>query len=129
MNTKLLMMASAILMGIAGIVLSFGPQEVLVGLGQDYNQISVIALQLMGALYFGFAITNWIAKGTIIGGIYGRPISIGNFTHFFVGGLALAKAYMNGSKLPLIILLAAIIYLVFAILFGYVLLTHPKKQM
>lgn len=129
MNTKLLMMASAILMGIAGIVLSFGPQEVLVGLGQDSNQISVIALQLMGALYFGFAITNWIAKGTIIGGIYGRPISIGNFTHFFVGGLVLAKAYMNGSKLPLIILLLAIIYLVFAILFGYVLLTHPKKQM
>lgn len=116
-------------MGIAGIVLSFGPQEVLLGLGQDSNQISVIALQLMGALYFGFAITNWIAKGTIIGGIYGRPISIGNFTHFFVGGLALAKAYMNGSKLPLIILLVAIIYLVFAILFGYVLLTHPKKQM
>lgn len=123
------MMASALLMGVVGIVLSFGPQEILGALGQDSNQISVIAIQLMGALYFGFAMTNWMAKGAIIGGIYSRPISVGNFTHFFIGGLALAKTYLNGSNLPLIILLTAIIYLVFSILFGYLLFTHPKKQL
>jgi hypothetical protein len=128
MNTRILMMASALLMGVVGIVLSFGPQEILGALGQDSNPISVIALQLMGALYFGFAMTNWLAKGAIIGGIYSRPISIGNFTHFFIGGLALSKTYLNGSNLPLIILLTAIIYLVFSILFGYLLFTHPKKQ-
>jgi hypothetical protein len=129
MNTRILMMASALLMGVVGIVLSFGPQEILGALGQDSNQISVIAIQLMGALYFGFAMTNWMAKGAIIGGIYSRPISVGNFTHFFIGGLALAKTYLNGSNLPLIILLTAIIYLVFSILFGYLLFTHPKKQL
>jgi hypothetical protein len=127
MNTRLLMMASAVLMGLMGIVLSFLPQEILIALGQEPKPVVTVALQLMGAPYFGFAMTNWMAKGTTVGGIYGRPISIGNFTHFVVGGLALIKSYTGIEAYHHYILILAIVYLAFGILFGYIMLTHPKS--
>lgn len=55
------MSASAFFLGIVGITLSFLPQEV-----ENYFDLPVgssIVLQLGGALYFGFAMLNWMAKG------------------------------------------------------------------
>jgi len=31
-------------------------------------------MQIIGSFYFAFAILNWMSKGSIIGGIYNRPI-------------------------------------------------------
>jgi|TARA_R110002051_G_scaffold173271_2_gene243631 hypothetical protein len=45
----------------------------------------------MSALYLGFGILNRMAKGTIIGRIYNRPIAIGNLMHFEVGAIVLVK--------------------------------------
>ena len=36
-------------------------------------------LQLLGAALFAFAWLNWIGRGAIYGGIYGRPIVVANF--------------------------------------------------
>jgi hypothetical protein len=66
---------------------------------------------------------NWTAKANLIGGIYARPIAIGNLTHFVVGGLALTKNYF--SQHDLTILMFAFIYVVFAVLFSIVLFRHP----
>lgn len=128
MNTKLLMIVSAIFMGLIGITLNFMPNEVLKILGQVPNNVLTIALQLTGALYFGFAITNWMAKTVLIGGIYARPLSIGNFSHFMIAGLALVKFSLNSNTHSTYIYILTIIYVVFAILFGYVFMTHPVKK-
>jgi len=126
MNTKLVMMASAIAMGVIGIILSFMPHEVLQYAGSNPTSIHPLILQLMGALYFSFAMINWTAKANLIGGIYARPIAIGNFTHFIVGALALIKGYM-ASRMN-IILTPCIFYVIFAVLFGIILFTHPVKK-
>ena len=76
MNTKLLMTTSSVFMGLIGIALSFMPNEVLETFGQEPNEILTLTLQLTGSLYFSFAMTNWMAKAAIIGGIYSRPLSI-----------------------------------------------------
>ena len=81
MSTKLLMSASAVVLGAIGIILTFMPEEVsrvlmLVG--------SPILFQLLGTLYFAFAMLNWTAKGNLIGGSYSRPVALGNFAHFMV---------------------------------------------
>jgi hypothetical protein len=128
MNTKLLMTTSSVFMGLIGIALSFMPNEVLETFGQDPNEILTLTLQLTGALYFGFAMINWMTKAFIIGGIYSRPLSIGNFSHFFVAGLALLKASINGNTTSAYTYTMTIIYVLFAILFGYVLFTHPKQK-
>ena len=128
MNTKLLMIGSAVFMGLIGIALSFMPNEVLENLGQVPNPTLALILQLTGALYFGFAMTNWMAKTVLIGGIYSRPLSIGNFSHFFIAGLALIKSSLKSSTSSSYIFILTIIYVIFAILFGYVLFIHPIKK-
>lgn len=128
MNTKLLMTASSVFMEFIGLALSFISREVLEILGQVPNEILTLILQLTGALYFGFAITNWMAKSVLIGGIYSRPLSIGNYSHFFIAGLALVKTLFNGNISSTYIFIFTIIYVLFAILFGYYLFTHPIKN-
>jgi len=127
MNTKLLMTASSVFMGLIGIALTFMPDEVLKVLEQVPNGTLTLSLQMTGALYFGFAMTNWMAKTVLIGGIYARPLSIGNFSHFLIAGLALVKTSINSNTSSIYIFTLTIIYMVFAILFGYVTFTHPIK--
>ncbi|MBW7839842.1 MAG: hypothetical protein H3C36_09460 [Chitinophagaceae bacterium] len=128
MNTKLLMASSAIFMGLMGIALSFMPNEILKIINQAPNTTMALILQLAGALYFGMAMTNWFAKTVLIGGIYSKPLSIGNFAHFFIAGLALIKYSLNSNKPTSYIITLTILYSVFAVLFGYVSFTNPSKK-
>lgn len=115
-------------MGLLGIILSFMPNEVLETLGQAPSGTLILTLQLTGGLYFGFAMTNWMAKTVLIGGIYARPLSIGNFSHFFIAGLAFIKASLNSNTASTYTYILTLIYVLFAILFGYVFITHPIKK-
>ena len=124
MNTKFLMTISAIILGVTGIILTFIPQEVSRYL--NLTESTPILFQILGALYFGFAMLNWTTKANLIGGIYSRPFAIGNFTHFLIGGLALIKLVLHDTKRTCI-WTCAILYLIFALLFGYVLFTNPSS--
>jgi hypothetical protein len=127
MNTKILMSASAIIMGVAGITMSFAPDEILSGVGvTDVVPAERLLIQLAGAMYFAFAMINWTAKANLIGGIYSRPVAIGNFAHFVVGALALIKGYFGAKDHA--VLIVTIAYVIFAILFGKVLFTHPIRK-
>jgi hypothetical protein len=134
MNTKTLMSVSAIIMGVAGIVMSFAPDEILSLVGcADVVSAGKLLVQLAGAMYFGFAMINWTAKANLIGGIYSRPVAIGNFAHFLIGALALSKGYFSLSKAYFgaqtnTILIVTIVYVIFAVLFGLVLFTHPVRK-
>jgi len=127
MNTKYLMMASAVVMCIAGIATSFFPQEILNSTGLSSANGTVILLQITGALYFGFAMMNWMAKTVLIGGIYSKPLAMGNFMHFVIGALALLKITFSSQAL-MYVSIATIVYTVFAILFGIVTFTSPAKK-
>ena len=122
------MVASAIVMGIIGLILIFMPNETLQFLNQEQNGVLALILQLMGALYFGFAILNWMAKNVLIGGIYAKPLSLGNFTNFLIGGLTLIKIVMNDNSTAIYIWILTILYVVFAAAFGLVSFTSPKLE-
>ena len=128
MNRKILMVASAIVMGIIGLILIFMPNETLQFLNQEQNGVLALILQLMGALYFGFAILNWMAKNVLIGGIYAKPLSLGNFTNFLIGGLTLIKIVMNDNSTAIYIWILTMLYVVFAAAFGLVSFTSPKLE-
>ena len=127
MNTKLVMTLSAIIMAIIGISASFIPHEILTFIGLPTNQPLPLLIQVMGAMYFAFAMINWFAKDNLIGGIYGKPIAIGNFSHFIIASLALVKG-INNDSISSVILAIAVIYLIFAILFGIVAFKHPVSE-
>ncbi len=108
------MTSSAILMGLAGILLSFLPQEVSAYL--HWGEGDAVVLQILGALYFGFAMINWMSKANLIGGIYNRPLAVGNLSHFLIAALALSKISMRGTSLFLLVTTA--VYGLFAIAFS-----------
>lgn len=126
MNTKWLMTASALLMGMVGIVLSFAPHEVLTFLSIPVTNTGALIFQVLGSLYFGFAMVNWMSRANLIGGIYSRPIAVGNLTHFAISAIALVKGYVAFHQQ--IILVAAIVYVALAASFAKVLFTHPVKD-
>lgn len=127
MNTKVLMTTSAVIMGVAGMSLSFMPQEIAGQLSLSApSSIATLILQLLGAVYFSYAMLNWTARANLIGGIYGRPIAIGNLTHFVIGALALSKGYFATKENT--VLIAAVIYAVLAVCFAIVFFTHPLPE-
>ena len=50
MKTKLIMAASALILGVAGLVLTFAPAEILKSLGVSGNAAMTLAFQISGAL-------------------------------------------------------------------------------
>ena len=125
MKTKLLMISSALFCSIIGILLSFLPHEIAEYFSIESNFITILFLKILSALYLGFGILNWMAKGTLIGGIYNRPIAIGNFMHFAVGAIVLIKEIPNIQTHSEIIIFLTVFYLIFTLLFAYVFMTNP----
>lgn len=122
------MTLSAMILALIGISLIFLPNEIL-----DYLELSVsetlqLLMQIIGSLYFALAILNWMSKGSIIGGIYNRPIAMANLAHFVIAGLALIKGILANPSLSYVIWSIAIIYSIFAIFFGIVAFKHPVGE-
>lgn len=112
------MVTSSFFLGLAGVAASFAPTEILTALNAPTVQPLPLLIQLLGALYFAFAMTNWTAKDSMIGGIYARPLSLGNCLHFVVGALSLLKdRFAHGFQGPFVI--ALVVYVIFAFCFGY----------
>ena len=118
------MAASAVVLALAGIAASFAPQEVLQAIGAPAAGMLPVVVQLHGAMLLGFAMMNWMAKDSLIGGIYNRPLAIGNLVHFVAGALALVKLVIRGGA-PLFAIVAAVIYALFAIAFARILFRSP----
>lgn len=126
MNTKLLLTTSTIFLGLMGISLSFMPGEILEKLLLETNQTSALIMQLLGALFLGFGLMNWMAKGSIIGGIYNKPLVIGNLMHFGVGAITLLKIAFNLKASKEFLIPLTIIYTIFALAFFYVFSRNPN---
>lgn len=119
MNSRALMTISAVFLALLGLGTLFAPAEVLGVHGTPPDNATKLLIQMMGALYLGFAILNWTARGVLIGGIYSRPVALGNFWHFLIVGLLLSKAAFDFAALPLMI--SAAVFTAFAVWFGLVL--------
>lgn len=118
MHTRILMILSALLLGAIGLAFTFVPQEVLGLHGTEPDNATVLLLQMAGALYLGFALLNWSARGVLIGGIYSRPVAAGNFFHFVIVSITLIKAAISFAVVPLMI--SAAVFSLFAVWFGLV---------
>lgn len=126
MHTTILMISSATLMAVIGLAASFMPREVLGLHGTVPDNATVLFVQMAGAVYLGFAMLNWMARGILIGGIYARPVAAGNFLHFVMVAITLIKAALVFRAVPLMI--SAAVFSVFAIWFGLVMFRPPLPR-
>lgn len=111
------MLSSAIFMAALGLIATFAPEKI-VGT-TPVTPMSTLLAQVAGALYLGFAILNWMAKDNAIGGIYSRPVAMGNLLHFFAVAMALLRLVSAGNRQGTI-LVVTLIYAVFAVWFGLI---------
>lgn len=118
-KTRILMIATAIACAAMALLASFAPALLLEPMDIPVNASSELLLKLLAALYFGFAMLNWTAKSNMIGGIYSRPVSVGNFIHFMVGSLALLKLQLDLESMIAPLAAALAIYLLFTAAFGW----------
>ena len=101
MHPKILMMLSAVFLALLGVATSYFPEKVLATHGTVPDNATLLLVQMMGALYLGFAILNWTARGVLIGGIYARPVALGNFLHFAMVGMMLTRAAISHGVVQL----------------------------
>ncbi|AWW31174.1 hypothetical protein DN752_14140 [Echinicola strongylocentroti] len=128
MHTKLIMTASAIFLFGLGIGFTFLPKELALHIGSGQSPVSIMMLQLLGALYIAFGTMNWMQKNSLIGGIYNRPLVLGNFGHFMIAGMALIKFVFSDFTIAHLMWGLAVIYLIFAVIFGSLMFRGPVLE-
>ncbi len=122
------MTSSAVFLGIMGLGFTFLPDEIANYLSGLSNQSSILFLQILGSLYLAFSILNWMTRNNPIGGIYGRPLVIGNLVHFVVSSLALIKTVGQYTEMGFwILIFLTVMYSLFSVAFGYLLMNNPKQ--
>jgi hypothetical protein len=80
-----------------------------------------------GVALVGLGLTNWIAKGSILGGIYGKAVVVGNHAHFLGGSLVLLSSGDVVRSTPVYWVVTGI-YLFGATLFTYLTLSSGVRR-
>ena len=123
MHGRLIILVSAlILFAVGGAALFAGDELARLFDAGDSNGLT-LAIQLTGSGLLGFAVLDWMSRGNRIGGIYGRPLGIGNLLLFTTASLTVGKAALAGS-LPGIVTAVGVIFAVLAIGFAWLVFVH-----
>jgi len=126
LNSKSIQILNSIFLGILGLTATFFPNEILNNFGIKQDEYLSLVIQIIGALYLGFALTNWLGKTILVGGIYGKALYMGNFAHFLIGGLVLLKWNLKNEFPSIILIILLIGYLIFALLYALNLFRNPS---
>jgi hypothetical protein len=110
---------SALCFAAIGALLLFAPEEVGSTLIPRAGGGPLV--QLLGAALIGFGAMNWTARGSLLGGIYGRAVVVGNQAHLTVGALLLVKHSLVAGGSPAYWILTGV-YVLGAGLFLYLFL-------
>ncbi|MFT5145192.1 MAG: Ca2+/Na+ antiporter [Rhodothermales bacterium] len=123
MSTKILMSVSAAVLAALGLATLFAPLEVasLAGLQPSTE----IPLQLLAGGFFAFGMLNWMGRGAIYGGIYGRPMVMANVALGLVTSTTLVSAVLDG-KLGAWAWVVAAIFGLQTLAFGRLMFSSPK---
>lgn len=99
MPGRLILTISAIILFIGGGATLFAPDELAHVLDPAAKPGLAVVVQLLGSGYLGFGLVNWMSRKNRIGGIYARPLGMGNLLLFGSAALTVGKASEAG-KLP-----------------------------
>lgn len=116
---------SAAVLAALGIAASFAPQELLGAFGAPPAAAAVLAVQLLGAAWLALAMLDWMSRGAVIGGIYGRPLVVANLTGFAISTIVVAKLVLQAPDATLAILLG--VFALPAAGFGWSLFNPPAQ--
>jgi len=110
-----------------GLLTSFLPQEVLKISDLPSSAVNVLLVQLLSAFYISFAMINYLSKDAIIGGIYNRPILMGNIAYHGIAAIALVKYTFSQAEFSAILLTLTVVYCALSLGFLKLFFTVPGK--
>lgn len=88
---------SAAVLLTGGLALLFGADALLPRLAPGVPPTAAWVGQLLAAAWLGVAALNWLHRGTLLGGIYGRPVVFANLVLYFVSALSALRALPAGG--------------------------------
>ena len=125
MNSRMVLVSSAVVLLAAGLVLNFAPDETAAWLGAPPSPVVSTILQLLSATLLGMGFLNYFSRANMMGGIYGRPLALGNLLMFAISALTLVR----GSHGSTILLVAAAVSAVLALAFAWrIFLADPVAE-
>jgi len=92
------MTTSAAVFAALGAITFFFQEEVVAAAG--LHPTAALPVQLLAGGFFAIANLNWMGRGAIYGGIYGRPIVMANLTLGFITTVSLVTAQLGGMLPP-----------------------------
>lgn len=88
---------SAAVLALGGLALLFAADALLPALVPGLPPTAAWLGQLLGAAWLGVAALNWLQRGAVLGGAYGRPVVVANLVLYFVTALSAARAVPAGG--------------------------------
>ena len=92
----------AALLAAAGVAALFAPEVA--------GTAAPVAVQVVGAALLGFAALTWNARGLVLGGIYGRAVTVGNQTFAFVAALVLGRRLLEAPSVAVGVLFGIVAF-------------------
>jgi hypothetical protein len=125
-TSRRIILGTTVILGVAGIALIFAPTELARSIGAPHAPVITVLLQLYGAALFGLAMTGWMVRGAVVGGVFGRSYVVGNAAHAFVGALTLIRLALEAGAAPVLQIITAIYWLL-ALTFGYLMFVSSPR--
>lgn len=100
MTAGRIMLTSAFVLGGLGLALLFAPLQLGPALGLGVGSGNGLAVQLFGSCLLAVGTMNWMGRGGIYGGIYGRPMAFANFFLAMLCSLGLGQATAHAGGPP-----------------------------
>ena len=115
---------SAAVLLLGGAALLFAPDVLLPALVPGFPPTAAWIGQLLAAAWLGVAALNWLQRGAVLGGIYGRPVVVANLALYFVSAMSLLRAVVGGAA-PMAAWAALALAAPLATVYGALLLRGP----
>lgn len=115
---------SAFILAAGGIALLFGSEELLTPVVPGAAAGVTLLGQLVAGGWLAMAWLNWNQRHLLIGGIYGRPTVLANFTLYLVSSSSLAHRVIGGDT-PAVLVMLGLIFGVLTLVYATLLLRGP----
>lgn len=126
---KHILLVSAVIYLVFGLGISFFPQETgrIFGTASQYGT-DLLLMKVVGGLFFGIGVTNFMSRNSVVGGIYGRPLTLGNaMVNLIIAGQFI-KFNFSQDGVGGHFWIVALIFSVLALSFIYLFLRGPKAE-
>lgn len=128
MSSRTILTITSLLLFVAGGAAVFAADEVAGLMDLEVSFETRIFAEFAGIGMLALAIQNWMSRGRPIGGVYARPLGLGNLLFFSTSALTLGR-YLSAGMLPLEVIAVCGVFALLALAFAWlVFFSRPAAE-